>query len=188
MSPNEDPTAPPASGEDWVAVAVVMRPHGLQGLMRLRPLTKSPGELIEAGVRRFHVRRQSRIEASLTLLDAQMSGDLVLARFQGIDDRETAQKYVNCELVIREVERWSLPPGSYYVDHLAGLEVLDHRTGRLLGRIKTAQEGAAHDYLVLDLEAAPGADTLLPLIPQFVPRVDIEGGRVEITLPEGLLD
>jgi 16S rRNA processing protein RimM len=174
---------------DWVAVAVVMRPHGLRGTMRLKPLTRSAEELAEAPVRQFAVRsQQGRIIARLTAEELWVREGIVMANFEQVTDRTTAEQYTNMDLVIAESDLWELGEEEYYVNQLEGLEVRDAVTGQPLGIVRTAQEGAAHDYLVLRLDHVPGRDTLLPLIPQFVPRVSISEGRVEVVIPPGLVE
>ncbi len=174
--------------DSWVAVARVLRPHGLRGTFRLKPLTRDLDDLLEAPVRTFHVRRGSTIEGTLTVDSMKLAKDVILAKFQNIKDRSEAEKYINTDLVISEAERWDLPDGQYYIDHLEGIDVRDAKTGQVIGKVKTAREGAAHDYLVLELEAVPGKETLLPIHPEFVKRIDIGGKFAEVTIPEGLLD
>ncbi len=174
--------------DDWVAVAAVLRPHGLRGVFRLKPLTRAPEDFLEAPLENLRVRRSGRVAEELKLVESRLVGNgLIHATFEGISDRTTAEKFVNCELVIPEADRWELPEGEYYIDDFAGLEVRDSGSGEPLGTVKTAREGAAHDYLVLKL-AGVAEETLLPILPQFVQRVDIAGGFVEVTIPEGLTD
>ncbi|MBI5155138.1 16S rRNA processing protein RimM [Candidatus Poribacteria bacterium] len=176
------------SGSPWVAVARVLRPHGLRGIMRLQPLTGNPADLLENELPQLRFRRGDDIIGEAKLVKGDIHGGILFAQFEGIGDRSAAERFTNCDLVIPESDRWPLPEGTYYMDDLAGLEAREAGTGRVLGRVAAAREGAAHDYLELDLETAPGKATLLPLIPLYVPRVDIAGRFVEVVIPEGLLD
>jgi len=179
----------PAPQDDpWVAVAVFQRPHGLKGQVRLRPLTRDPEDLLAGPVRNFHVRQNGRIVADLTMVEGEVRQGLVYAFFEEIPDRTAAERFTNADLVIAEEDLWEPQDGGHYVFQLEGLEARDAATGERLGTVRTAREGAAHDFLVLDLLAAPGRDTLLPLIPDFVPRIDVKGGFVEVAIPEGLVD
>ncbi len=174
---------------DWVAVAVVMRPHGLHGVMRLKPLTRSAEDLAEAPVTSFSLRAaDGKIVRKLTSTERWVREGIVMATFEEIADRTAAEQYTNMELVIPEADLWPAEEDEYYVNQLEGLEVRDAETGRRLGIVRSAQEGAAHDYLLLRLDEKPDRDTLLPLIPQFVPRVLLAEGRVEVTIPPGLVE
>ena len=46
--------------------------------------------------------------------------------------------------------------------------------------------GPAQDLLVVALDA--GGDAYLPFVEAIVPEVDVEGGRVVVDPPEGLLE
>jgi len=179
----------PQSGEDWVAVAVMLRPHGMHGICRVKTLTRTPDDFLDAPVETLRVRRNGKLEGELTIEEMElMDSGIVHVRFAGINDRTAAEKLTNCDLVIPEGERWELPEGEYYADHLAGLELRD-ATGRTIGTVVGADEGAAHDYLVLRLDDAKNrGNVLLPMVPQFVHKVDVKGGYVQATIPEGLAD
>lgn len=180
-----------AEGEPWVAVALFQRPHGLRGTTRVRPLTNGVDDFLEMPNREFRVRRNGRVDENQVLTLDWMepdAEDTVRVKFKEIGDRTEADRYTNAELVIRESERWALDEGEYWHDDLAGLTVLDDRSGAMLGRVSHATDGLAHDYLVLLLDAAPGRETLLPLVPEFVRDVDLTGGTVRVLIPDGLLD
>jgi 16S rRNA processing protein RimM len=176
------------AGDDWVTVAVMLRPHGMHGMCRLKPLTRNPEDFLDAEPAKLKVRRNGRIEGELTFEEMELvDGGIIFARFAEIADRTAAERYVNCDLVIPESERWPLTEG-YYVDHLVGLELRD-TTGKRIGEVITGRDGAAHDYLAIRLDGAVWqGELLLPLIPQFVHKIDIEGKYAEVTIPEGLAD
>lgn len=179
----------PDAGGDWVAVAVMLRPHGMHGVCRLKTLTRTPDDFLDAAPEKLRLRRNGRLEGELTVEELSiMDSGIVHARFSEVADRTAAERLTNCDLVIPESERWELPEGEYYADHLAGLELRD-AAGRKIGTVVGADEGAAHDYLVLRLDdAKTKGNLLLPLVPQFVHKVDVRGGFVEATIPEGLAD
>jgi len=178
-----------AADEEWVVVARILRPHGLRGTFRLMPFTRSPEELIEPPARdKFHVQRDGEIIAGpLVLESAKLQKNIVLAKFEGFTRREKSEEFVNAELVVHQDHMWD-PEDGFYIYQLEGLEARDADTKQKIGTVTTAREGAAHDYLVLDLDQTEEKETLLPLIPQFVPLIEIEEKFVEIRLPEGLLD
>ena len=179
------------SGDDWVAVAIFQRPHGLRGTTRVRPLTRSLADFLDMPNRTFAVRRLGRVnEAEQLTIDWMEpdAEDTVRVKFKEIGDRTEAEHYTNAELLIRESERWEIDEGQYWLDDLAGLEIRDAETDARLGVVSHATDGIAHDYLVLKLDAAPGRETLLPLVPEFVHDVDLENRIIRLAIPAGLLD
>ncbi|MEQ8820938.1 MAG: ribosome maturation factor RimM [Sumerlaeia bacterium] len=179
----------PQDDDKWVVVAHILRPHGLRGTMRLKAITRTPEDFLEFAPDRFFLRRQGRVgPEEYHLLEAKIVKDVIHATFEEILDRTAAEQYTNCDFVIPEEERWELPEGEFFVDDLRGLDVVDAASGERLGVVSDAREGAAHDYLILDLNAAKGKETYLPIHPEFVARVAIADGRVEVKIPEGLVD
>lgn len=179
---------PDQPGDPWVAVAVFQRPHGLRGETRLRPLTRSADELLDAPAGVLHARRGGRIDGPFTIAEARVHDGLLYAFFDQIADRTAAEAFTNAELVVREADLWPPTGGGHYVFQLEGLEVRDADSGAVLGRVRTAREGAAQDLLVLELSSAPGRETLLPITPGFVPEIDTRAGFVRVRIPEGLLE
>lgn len=179
---------PPHADDPWVTVAVFQRPHGLRGEVRLRPLTRTPEELLDCGRTAFRARRGGVWLGELTLGGWKVQRGLVYAFFDEIPDRTAAERFTNADLVVPETEMWQPPDGGYYIYQLEGLAAVDAGTGEVLGRVKTGREGAAHDFLVLDLDAARGREVLLPIVPAFVHSIDIAAGKATVSLPEGLVE
>lgn len=174
--------------EAWVAIARVLRPHGLRGTMRLKPLTRTIGDFLDSSTREFYIRQGRQISGPFRLYGAKEVKGIVHADFEGITGRTEAEAFTNGDLVVPEEELAGLPKDEFYAFQFEGIEVRAPGSNTVLGRVIAAREGAAHDYLVLDLKQVPGREVLLPLIPEFVPVVELTEGFVEIILPEGLLD
>ena len=77
-----------------------------------------------------------------------------------------------------DAEAWS-------EDDLLGLQVRDP-AGEVLGEVTGLEVGAAQDRLVLRLP--DGREAHVPFVVALVPEVDVEGGRVVVDAPPGLLD
>jgi 16S rRNA processing protein RimM len=108
--------------------------------------------------------------------------------FRGFEDRTAAEQLTGAEIVIPESERWELPEGQYYADDLEGIDVYDSTTGRRLGTVKEATEGAAHDYLIIPHPDDPKREVMIPIVQSIVLSIDLEKRRADVKLPEGLLD
>ena len=55
-----------------------------------------------------------------------------------------------------------------------------------VGTVKEIAHGAGGELLVIRRE--DGSEALVPFVSQIVPTVDVQGGRVVLDPPEGLLD
>ena len=106
--------------------------------------------------------------------------------FAGIHDRDLAEALRRVELCVDSAD---LPPPAdpdeYHDFQLVGLTAVD-RAGEEIGEVVRVDHAPAADLLVL---RRPGGRTaLVPFVTAMVPEVDLPGGRVVITPPEGLLD
>ncbi len=116
-------------------------------------------------------------------------GRMVL-KFRGVDSISDAQALVGCEVQIPQSERALLPPGETYVSDLVGcvLAVSEgvSATPREVGRIEDVQFGAGEAPLLIVRDGAK--EYMVPLAEEFLQRVDLEHKRVQMALPEGMLE
>jgi 16S rRNA processing protein RimM len=161
-----------------VCVAEIGAPHGVRGEVRLKSFTADPAAVAaygplesEDGARRFRV------------LGARPARDALIARLEGIADRDAAEALRGLRLY---VSRERLPPPAedeFYHADLIGLAVVD-TAGRPLGTVTAVQNFGAGDLIeVAPAEGGPGV--LVPFTKAAVPHVDIAGGRLVADPPEG---
>lgn len=109
---------------------------------------------------------------------AKPHSGVLLAKFEGIDDRAQAQALNGAAVELPRKLLPSLEPGRFYWDDLIGLEVVNE-SGVVLGRVKALFSNGAHD--VMELEARGGSPgRMLPWVPAVVNAVDLERGRIEV--------
>ncbi|MDX1973178.1 MAG: ribosome maturation factor RimM [Candidatus Sumerlaeia bacterium] len=187
-SPFDKSTTPGPENDPWVTVAKILRPHGLRGTFRLKPLTGAVDDLIESEIEEFHIRQNGVIVKTLHRASATLNGDLIHMKFKEITRRSEAEVFTNAELVIPEELRWDLPEGEYYADDLKNLTLVDSETGEVVGMCLECVEGTAHDYLRIHLTGKPEHTELLPFVDEFVQELDLEQGVVKVSIPLGLFD
>jgi len=170
-----------AEAKPRVCLGQILGAHGLAGEVQLRTFTGNPDDIAsygplldESGARSFEI---------LKLRPAK-KGPVV--RIKGVDDREAAEALKGVELYV-ERERLPEPDAQewYYAD-LIGLAVEDAE-GKRLGTVIAVQNFGAED--LLEIKPGSGGPTLLmPFRRSTVPEVDLDGGRLVIAPPEGLLE
>jgi 16S rRNA processing protein RimM len=110
-------------------------------------------------------------------------GSLVL-KFAGIDSISQAELLVGCELQVARSERAQLEPGWIYVSDLIGCKVFDG--SREIGEVRDVRFGAGEAPL---LEVQSGGQTHeVPYAEAYLLKVDLAAKRIEMQLPEGMLD
>ena len=123
---------------------------------------------------------------SLRVADVRWHSGTLLVRFDGVADRNGAAALTGIELT---VDRADLPPlddpDEFHDHQLVGLRA-ELADGTAVGTVREVLHGPGGELLVLSREELP--DALVPFVREIVPEVDLAGGRVVLTPPDGLLD
>lgn len=110
--------------------------------------------------------------------------NFLILKFVGIDSISDADPLVKSELQVPRSERAQLEAGWMYVSDLLGCDVYD--SGREVGQVLDVQFGAGEAPL---LQVQSGARRHeIPFAEAFLRQVDLRGKRIDMQLPEGLLD
>jgi 16S rRNA processing protein RimM len=173
---------PRASKPPHVVTGRVVAAHGVLGWVKVEPLTTNP--------RRFQAGSSFILEGReggdrLVLEEVREGRGVLLARFQGCDDRNQAEAMVGRELMVERDELGECPEDAYWESDIIGLEV-HTRDGRYLGVVAEVMETGANDVLVVEGEGT--GEVLIPMIEEVVVHVDAEGGRMVIEPIPGLLE
>ena len=104
--------------------------------------------------------------------------------FDGVSSRDEAEQLRGSFLEVPLERVPPAPEGSYYFFQLVGCRCLDGQ-GELLGTIvELVDDGGG---LLLEIESEHGT-LLVPFVSTYLRRVDVEGGEIELDLPEGLVE
>lgn len=167
-------------------VGRLVKAHGLKGALKIELYTDEPERRFVPGAEfSLQVPTSSKWHRkTLRLIDFKVFNGNPVGFFDGIDDRSEAETLVKAVLWV-EQDATELPtePDAWYQHQLANLEVW--RDGTMVGRIARIDPMPAQDLLVI---ASGEAEVLLPFVRAFVPTVDLQRGRVEITPPNGLFE
>jgi 16S rRNA processing protein RimM len=166
-----------------LVVGRIGRAHGIRGDVFVAVRTDDPEARFAAG----SVLATDPAEVGpLTVTEARNHSGKLVVSFAGYTDRSAAETLSGVRLVIDSAD---LPPSDdpeEFHDHeLVGLAAV-LGDGTPLGSVTEVVHGPAGDLLAIAREG--GGEVLVPFIREFVPEVDVAGGRVVLTPPEGLLD
>ena len=148
--------------------------HGLRGWVRINSYTEPRPELLE--YTEFHgVSPQLGIR-TLRLAEGRLQGNRVLARFEGVDDRDAAALLLDTELYIERSQLPVLGDGEYYWAELIGLEVLNC-DGVVLGKITDLLPTGANDVIVVKGDE----ERLIPYVMGVVvQQIELDQGRMVV--------
>ena len=171
--------------EDLYQVGSITQTHGIRGEVKVFPLTDD--------ISRFKNMKNLLLDAgkegyiSLEVENARPQKNLVILKFKGIDNINDIEKYKGHGLYVTKDNRVDLKEDEYFIADLIGCDVfLDSDKDNKFGTISDVMETGANDVYEITLES--GKTVLVPAIKDCILDVDIEGGRMEIHLMEGLMD
>jgi 16S rRNA processing protein RimM len=110
-------------------------------------------------------------------------GSLVL-KFVGVDSISHGEELVGCELQVPQAERASLEQGWSYISDLVGCTVFDGN--QEIGTIADVQSGAGEAPLLIVNSGGKAYE--IPSAKAYLKKVDLAQQRIEMQLPEGLLE
>ena len=153
---------------ETVVVGRVRKPHGVRGEVTAEVLTD-----VE---RRFDVgqslivRQQGGEVRTVGIASSRRHGDVRILRFDGDESRDDVESLRRATLEVERAEVPAAPEGAFYYFELTGCEVYDRTVGEL-GRVADVVEDGGGWLLEVDQG-----------------EVDVDGGQIDVALPEGLIE
>jgi 16S rRNA processing protein RimM len=167
---------------DFVTLARVIKTQGRHGEVAAEVHSDIPGRL-HAGMKLFALaevgsRRELQID------DVWPHKNWQVLKFAGVDSISDAEVLIGCELQVPASERAKLEDGAFYVSDLIGCAVFDR--GHEVGVVSDVRFGAGEAPLLV--VGSGKNEHEVPYAQVFLERVDLEQKRIEMNLPEGLLE
>jgi 16S rRNA processing protein RimM len=107
-----------------------------------------------------------------------------VAKFEGIDTVEAAQKYRD-KMLYLDRDDVALPENGYFYQDLLGINVIDFDTGIKYGEIVDITFTGSHD--VYHVKSESGGVNMIPAVSEFIIETDIEKEIMKIKTIEGLI-
>jgi 16S rRNA processing protein RimM len=173
------------SGAPWAILARLVRPRGRVGEVLADLLTDFPERFSERK-RLFLVSSETSTEPvrEVTLERHWLHQGRVVLKFAGVDSINDADKLRGLLVAIPASERAELTDGAVYIGDLIGCEVFDVNAAKSVGVVTDVDREAG----LLDVKTPRGEEALIPFANEYLVRMDVAGKRIEMRLPEGLLD
>jgi 16S rRNA processing protein RimM len=168
--------------DNFVTLARVVKTQGRHGEVAAEIHTDIPGRL-HAGMKILALAEHSR-RRELQIDDVWPHKNWLVLKFAGVDSISDAEVLIGCELQLPASERAELEPGAFYVSDLVGCALFDR--GREIGVVSDVRFGAGEAPLLV--VGSGKNEHEIPYAQVFLERVDLEHKRIEMKLPEGLLE
>lgn len=178
--------------KDAIELGRVHEAWGIKGWVRIQPhsadsdaLFASDSWFLQPPEARF-ARGFDAFAGSVRVAVAEIKthGDGVVARFEGMDDRNAAEALKGVRIYLPRSAFPATPEGEYYWVDLIGLEVFN-REGERMGVVRDLMPTGPNSVLVLEYEdtvdgQAALAERMIPFVAAYVDGVDQVAKRITV--------
>jgi len=185
----------------WVVLAHLLRPQGRKGEVLAELFTDFPERfedqrrvfLAAPGFAGEEAEARSAEVVAFWLPVGKNEGRVVL-QFAGIDTISEAESIAGQDVLVPREERLRLDDDSVYISELIGCTVFDGSLSvGVVDEVQfamTADGGRKLDDAapLLAVRSPEGDEILIPFAKAFLVAVNTEAKRIEMTLPEGLIE
>jgi 16S rRNA processing protein RimM len=164
-----------------VLLGVVGAPHGVRGLVRIKSFTEDPMAIASYGALSDETGKNAyRVEALSVVKDA------VLARIEGVADRTAAEAMRGLRLYVERERLPATDEQEWYEADLVGLAAVG-RDGRDWGKVLAFHDFGAGRTMEVSGGSTSRNSVMVPFTDAAVPEIDVEGGKVVVDPPAGVL-
>ena len=157
---------------DYLNVGKIVNTQGIKGEVRVISKTDFPEERYQKGATLL-LFQEKKAPIELVVKSHRKHKNFDILSFEGHPNINDVEKYRDGILKVAK-------------DNLAELAEVYDETGSELGKIKEILSPGANDVWVV--QRPKKKDLLLPYIEGVVTKVDVENQRIDVDIPEGLID
>ena len=171
---------------DLVVIGKITTVYGVKGWVKIHSYTDPMENLLQ--YEDYLLQQRGRWQP-LHIAAAKVHGKGLIAQLEGVNDREVAREYCQCNIAVASSNLPPLSGDDFYWHELEGLKVFtrdDNGSEVLLGVVDHILETGANDVLVVK-KCAGSVDQEERLIPWLLERVvlevDIAAGSIQVDWP-----
>jgi len=158
----------------WIELGVVARPHGVTGEIRVHVFNAESTLLRELG-EIFLIGEEGEEPALVDIVSTRQGSKALLMRLAGVASLADAEALRGYKLCVPREALPELEQGEYYHTDLIGLEAFEGTES--IGRIIEVIDYPSSECLKIQ---RPDGFLEVPMLPQWLDRVDIDGGKVHL--------
>jgi 16S rRNA processing protein RimM len=171
----------------FITIARVAKVQGRFGEVAAELYTDFP-ERFEQRRRLYAWNESSNQRRELHLKEYWPHKGGMVFKFEGVDSIEEAEKLLRSEIQIPAEERAELDEGAFYVSDLLGCLVVEvSREPSEVGTVVDVNFGAGTAPLLI-VNNESGQEFMIPFVEGFIKELDLKGKRIDMQLPEGMLE
>ncbi|MFH1491413.1 MAG: ribosome maturation factor RimM [Pseudomonadota bacterium] len=168
--------------EDLLLLGKVIRPHGLDGALRVLSFAESEKSFLKAGV--LFIRSVTGETRKHEIRSIKPHKKVLLLELEALSSLEEAEKYRDADILIDRDTLQREEGDEYFWFELLGLDVY-LKGGTYLGKIGQIVPSQRYDIYVVN---EGKREVMIPATHEFIEKIDLENKRMVIHDREGLLD
>jgi 16S rRNA processing protein RimM len=170
------------SSKEWLELGRVGAPYGIKGWVHVQSFTTPPGKLLKY---RDWMLTGPAAGATLKVVESRMQGNGLVARLEGIEDRDRAAQLQGSMIHVARSALPRLRRREFYQADLIGLAV-SNLEAVVLGAVSHFVQTPGGDVMVV--RGAAGEEHWVPANKAHLAKVDLEAGQVVVDWPAVLED
>ncbi len=165
---------------NYILIGKLTSIHGIKGEIKMYPYTDDIENLSNIKCLYF----DKKLTEKYVIQRCRIQNNMLIIKFKGIDDRETAAKFKDTDVYISRDSLNKLEDNTYYIADLIGIEVVDENE-KHIGKLNYVQNIGAND--VYEIITDDGKKIYLPAIHQVIKKVDIVNKKMYVEIMKGLI-
>ncbi len=159
--------------QPFLEAGKIVNTFGVRGEVKLQPWCDDAGFLLP--FKTLYIDG-----APLRVASARVHKDMLMVRFEGVDDVNAAMALKN-KIVYFAREDAHLPEGRYFIADLLGSQVVDENGGTV-GELTEVLDMPSGQVYVVQGES----EHTIPAVPEFILDINAEEKRIRVHLIEGM--
>lgn len=170
--------------EEFLRVGVITSTHGIKGEVKVYPTTDDAERFLALKEKEVLL-DTGREMLPLVIENVRFFKNLVILKFQGIDNINDIEKYRGRDLLVTRENAVPLEEGEFFICDIIGSTVYEE-DGSVFGTLRDVMETGANNVFVV--ETGDGREVLLPYIDDCIREVNVEEKRIVAYIMPGLTD
>ena len=166
--------------ENLVNIGTIFGTHHLSGSVKITSIFENI-ELIEN--ERVLLEKNDKKKLLVVKNVKRLNDKKAILDFEGIENIDAAKELNGYKVKIRRDLLPERNEDDFYVKDLFGIEVFSEN--EKIGEIIDVMETAAHNILIIE-DINTKKEIMVPLIDEFVTKIDFPNNRIEVSLIDGM--
>lgn len=177
--------------DQFIFIGKITKTIGIKGAVKVILLTDFPERFTKLKeVQLFDEKLNKLVLNEITednnfgIFDVQLFNSFVRLSIRGFDSIEKVNPLLNKLICIDEKKRVKLPKGLHYYYEMIGCEVFEKDAK--IGTVNKIDNFGCSD--ILFIKDAKNNEVMIPLLKEFVTKIDTKNRRIDVKLIEGFIE